>query len=81
MSLEKNPSDWYELARQTLRSGGRVRLMAGPVQRATLVKALPRFFVEEIDLESQCVPISVSRIEQVADKIFVVLHIPDFVYV
>ena len=79
LSLEANPSDWHDLARQILRSEGRIRLMAGPVYRAALAEALSRFFVEEIDLESLRVPVSVARIEQVADRISVVLHIPDFV--
>jgi hypothetical protein len=79
VSLDADPNDWPELARQMLRSKGRVRLVAGPTQRSALAGALPRFFVEEIDLESLRVPVSVARIEQAADKIAVVLHIPDFV--
>jgi hypothetical protein len=81
VSLDENPSDWHDLARKTLRNQGRVRLVSGSVQQPALAKALPIFFVEEIDLESLRVPVSVARIEQVADRISVVLHIPDFVHV
>ena len=79
VSLDEYPIDWQDRARRVLRAEGRVRLVSGPVQNATLAGALPRFFVEEIDLESLRVPVSVARIEQAADRISVVLHIPDFV--
>lgn len=79
VSLDTHPDDWQDLARQVLRSDGRVRLVAGPAQKSALAQALPRFFVEEIDLESLRVPVSVARAEQAADRISVVLHIPDFV--
>ena len=79
VSLESFPGDWQDRARQVLRNVGRVRLVAGPLDMPALAQALPRFFVEEIDLESLRVPVSVARIEQAADRISVVLHIPDFV--
>jgi hypothetical protein len=79
VSLGSYPNDWQDRARGVLRSDGRVRLVAGPREKASLAEALPRFFVEEIDLESLRVPVSVARIEQAADRISVVLHIPDFV--
>jgi hypothetical protein len=79
VSLGSCPNDWQDRARGVLRSDGRVRLVAGPHEKASLAEALPRFFVEEIDLESLRVPVSVARIEQAADRISVVLHIPDFV--
>jgi len=79
VSLGDFPADWQDRARDILRNDGRVRLVAGPAQRAILGDALPRFFVEEMDLESLRVPVSVARIEQAADRISVVLHIPDFV--
>jgi hypothetical protein len=37
--------------------------------------------VEEINLESLRVPVSVARVEQAADRLSVVLHIQDFVNV
>lgn len=79
VSLGEFPSDWQDRARETLRSEGRVRLVAGPAQKSALAGALPRFFVEEIDLEFIRVPVSVAKIEQAADLISVVLHIPDFI--
>jgi hypothetical protein len=80
VSLEAHPHDWHECARARLRAAGRVRLVAGPAYLAVLAEGLPRFFVEEIDLEALRVPVSVARIEQAADRTSVVLHIPDFVH-
>ena len=79
VSLIDYPADWQNHARQVLRNEGRVRLVAGPAQKSALAEALPRFFAEEFDLESLRVPVSVAKIEQAADLIAVVLHIPDFV--
>jgi hypothetical protein len=79
VSIDDFPADWQDRARRILRSDGRVRLVAGPPQRSILGEALPRFFVEEMDLESLRVPVSIAKVEQAADRIAVVLHIPDFV--
>jgi hypothetical protein len=54
-------------------------LIAKPEQRSTLAEALARFAVEEMDLESSRVAVSLSRVEQSADRTSVVLYIPDFV--
>jgi len=80
LRLESYPSDWQHRAKEILRRRGRVRLAAGPTQRSALVDALPNFVVAEIDLEELRVPTVVSRIEQTAGRLSVVLHIPDFTY-
>ena len=77
--LDTHPGDWQDRARQVLRSEGRVRLVAGPTQKAALAQDLPRFFVEDIDLEFLREPVSVAQVEQAADRISVVLHIPNFI--
>jgi hypothetical protein len=79
ISLEASPGGWLEAARQALRETGRVRLVAAPAQRGALAQALPALAVAELELESLQVSVSVARIEQSADRVAVVLHIPDFV--
>lgn len=79
VSIAEFPVDWQERALEVLRDEGRVRLVIGTAQKSILAGGLSRFFVEEVDLESIRVPVSVARIEQIADCISVVLHIPDFV--
>lgn len=79
VSIADFPTDWHDRARQALRGNGRVRVVAGPDQKSILAEALPRFFVEEIDLESLRESVSVARVGQAADRISVVLHVPDFV--
>jgi hypothetical protein len=71
--------DWLETARQILRVSGRVRLIAAAPQRAALAVGLPQLCVQELDLESLRVPVSVAKIETAADRIAVVLHIQDFI--
>lgn len=80
ITLSNHP-DWQDRALEILRTEGRVRLLAGVSEQAVLAEALPKFFIEEINLESLRVPVSVARVEQAADCLSVVLHIPDFVYV
>jgi hypothetical protein len=70
---------WLEQARQILRASGRVRLVAAAPQRAALAEGLPQLCVQELDLESLRVPVSVAKIETAADRIAVVLHIQDFI--
>ncbi len=81
VSLDDHPIDWPDRVAEALRIEGRVRLLAGPGQLEVLTRELPRFFVEEINLESLRVPVSVARVEQAADRLSVVLHIQDFVNV
>ena len=71
--------DWREQARQILRAEGRVRLVAAAPQRAELAAGLPQLCVQELDLVSLRVPVSVAKIEPVADRLAVVLHIQDFI--
>jgi hypothetical protein len=70
---------WLEQARQILRASGRVRLVAAVPQRAALAEGLPQLCVQELNLESLRVPVSVAKIEAAADRIAVVLHIQDFI--
>jgi hypothetical protein len=79
VSLEADPGDWLESARQILRTAGRIRLVASQAQRGALAQALPALAVAELELESLQTSVSVARIEQSADRVAVVLHIPDFV--
>ena len=71
--------DWREHARQILRDEGRVRLVAAAPQRAELAAGLPQMCVQELDLVSLRVPVSVAKIEPIADRLAVVLHIQDFI--
>ena len=80
VTLAANPAGWQDQAREVLRAYGRVRLSAGPAERTALAQALPALCVAELDLESLRVAVSLARVEQVADTLSVVLHIPDFVY-
>ena len=79
VSLDADPGGWLESARQALRETGRVRLVAAPAQQGALAQALPALAVAELELDSLQVSVSVARIEQSADRVAVVLHIPDFV--
>jgi len=79
VSLDADPAGWLEAAREILRTAGRVRLVASAAQRVALAQALPALAVAELELESLQASVSVARIEQSADRVAVVLHIPDFV--
>ena len=79
VSLDADPAGWLEVGRQSLRTAGRVRLVASPAQRVALAQALPALNVAELELESLQASVSVARFEQSADRAAVVLHIPDFV--
>jgi hypothetical protein len=79
VSVEAATSEWLDITREVLRQNGRVRLVASPTQRTTLAQALPALTVAALDLESLQVSVSIARIEQSADCIAAVLHIPDFV--
>lgn len=79
--LDADPAGWMDNARSTLRNSGRVRLVASFAWKAKLAQALPDLTVAELRLESILVSVSVARIEQAADRIAVVLHIPDFINV
>jgi len=71
--------DWLPRAREILRCEGRVRLNAGHDQLQVLVDTLPSLIVEELDLETIRVPVSIARVEQSADSVSIVLHIKDFI--
>jgi hypothetical protein len=79
IELSAEGGDWRERARHILRVEGRVRLVAAAAQRAELAAGLPQLCVQELDLVSLRVPVSVARIEPAADRLAVVLHIQDFV--
>ena len=79
VSLVEYPQDWQDKARQVLRSDGRVRLLSTISEKETIASAIPRLCVEEIDLESLRVPVSVGKIEQAGDELSIVLHIQDFI--
>lgn len=71
--------DWQDQARQILRAEGRVRLVAAAPQRAELAAGLPQLCVQELELASLRVPVSVAKVEPAADRLAVVLHIKDFI--
>ena len=73
-------ADWETKVIEALRSEGRVQIEATSSQRSILVAALPKLVVEEIDLESRRATVSLSRVEQITDKLVVLLQIPDFIY-
>ena len=77
--LDADPEGWLDKARQALRESGRVRLVASLSQRTELAQGLPQLTVAELELESLQVSVSVARVEQSANRVAVVLHIPDFV--
>jgi hypothetical protein len=78
--LAANPQGWQDDARQILQDHGRVRLSAGPAQSAALAQALPALCVAELNLQALRASVCIGRVEQVADTLSVVLHIPDFVH-
>jgi len=81
ISLDENPIGWINAARQVLREEGRVRLIASRGQKVPLAQALPVIAVTTVDVGELQMPVSVSRIEQSADRTAVEVHIPDFVHV
>jgi len=77
--LVEGAANWQDQARQALRADGRVRIVATPEMRDALAGGLPQLCVQELELESLRVPVSVAKIESAADHLAVVLHIQDFV--
>lgn len=79
--ISEHPEDWQDLAYSVIRKCGRVCVEAELESRNVLIAGLPKFIIEEINLEDSRVSISIARFEQVAGNLSVVLHIKDFVNV
>lgn len=79
IELAAEGDDWLQHARQILRAAGRVRLVAAVALRAELAAGLPQLCVQEVATETRLEPVCISRIEQAADRLAVVLHIQDFI--
>jgi hypothetical protein len=79
--ISQDTADWISDARQVLRNNGRVRLVALKEYKTLLAQALPEIVISAVDVGELQMAVSISRIDQSADRIMVVVHIPDFIHV